>query len=115
MTRLEREAAKRGVVIPTEKTLAKYGFAAPDGWLEHLEAAGWTCPVCERFPKSGKFVTDHEHVRGWAGMPDDVRRRYVRGVTCWHCNRYLLAGNIDSARALRVHEYLLRYEARRPA
>ena len=113
MSRLEKKAADLGVVIPQPATLAKYGLDS-EAWLEHLEGAGWKCPVCLRFPSSGRFVTDHEHIRGWSKLPKEERPGFVRGVICWHCNRYLLAGSMDSAKARRVARYLEEYEGRRP-
>lgn len=100
-----------GVILPQPKTLEKYGLTATT-WLEILERQDWVCPICERFPSTGKFVTDHEHVRGWSKMPDEERARYVRGVTCWWCNRYVLASHISIIRAYRIAAYLEAFEIR---
>lgn len=116
MTRLKRlqaEANKRGVVQPSPVTLGKYGWTLED-WLGQLEGNRWRCPICLRAPRTGKYVTDHEHVRGWAKMPDEERKLYVRGLTCWSCNRYLLARDISVATAHNVVCYLETYAARRP-
>lgn len=113
MTRLEREAERRGVVVPTDATLRKYGFDR-NAWLSMLAGQGWVCGVCGRFPSTGKFVTDHEHVRGWSKMSDEDRARYVRGLTCWYDNRYLLAGKVTPETARAVLDYVTRYERRRP-
>jgi hypothetical protein len=110
---LTREAIERGVKIPTPKTFDKYGWTLLD-WLQTLAEQDWRCPICDKAPPSGKYVTDHEHVRGWAAMPDEQRRLYVRGLTCWTCNRYLLARSISIETAERVALYLRRYAARRP-
>lgn len=107
------EAERRGVKVPTPPTIAKYGWTLLD-WLQQLAEQEWTCPICARFPSSGRFVTDHEHVRGWAKMPDETRRLYIRGLCCWTCNRYLLARDISIETAERVALYLRRYSARRP-
>lgn len=111
--RLEREADRRGVVVPQDATLRKYGLDRTD-WLGLLEDQGWVCGVCGRFPTTGKFVTDHEHVRGWKAMSDEDRARYVRGLTCWYDNRYLLAGKVTPETARQVLAYVERYEERRP-
>lgn len=114
MTPREEYAAELGVVLPSKPTTDKYGWDT-DAWLEMLDAQGWICPVCERFPRTGKFVTDHEHVPGWVRMPSAQRALYVRGLTCWTCNRYLLARGISVEVARNVAEYLERYNDRRPA
>lgn len=110
---LEAEAAARGVKVTSDTTLAKYGLDRV-AWLTILAEQGWQCPICETVPSTGKYVVDHEHVRGWAKMPDETRALYVRGVTCWTCNRYLLARGISVETAQRVAKYLRRYSARRP-
>lgn len=111
---LEREAKRRGVMVVSDATCAKYGGTRLL-WLRMLARQGWRCPVCTRVPKNGRFVTDHEHVRGWKNLPDDERWRYVRGITCWTCNRYLLARDISVDVARNVVKYLTAYERRRDA
>lgn len=113
LAQLRKEAKRRGVVLPHPTTLAKYGWDL-HSWLTMLAGQGWVCPLCGRAPANGKFVTDHEHVRGWTRMPPEVRRLYVRGITCWIDNRYLLAGKMDRQRAENAVEYFRRYERRRP-
>lgn len=113
LQRLKREASKRSIILPSPVTVAKYGWALED-WLGMLEAQGWACGVCRMETQTGKYVTDHEHVKGWAQMPDAERRLYVRGLTCWFCNRYLLARGISVERALSVANYLETYAERRP-
>lgn len=113
LKRLTLEAAKRGVVLPASTTTARYGWTLVD-WLSMLESQGWVCPICGRAPRTGKYVTDHEHVRGWKNMPDEERALYIRGLTCWVDNRYLLARGISVQVALNVADYLQRFEDRRP-
>lgn len=47
-------------------------------------------------------------------MPPELRRLYVRGLTCWTDNRYLLARGISIEVAENVAQYLRNFEARRP-
>ena len=111
--RFERQATQRGIRLPHPSTLAKYGWSI-DEWVAQLKRQAWVCPICNKLPGTGKFVTDHEHVRGWHQMPDDERKLYIRGLTCWTCNRYLLARGISIASAQNIAEYLREYEARKP-
>lgn len=110
---LTAEAERRGVRISVDSTLQKYGLTRLE-WLTMLADSGWACPICRRASSSGRYVIDHEHVRGWDAMPDEQRVLYVRGITCWTCNRYLLARDISVETAERIALYLRRYEARRP-
>lgn len=113
MTTLRKQAEARGIRIPAPATVAKYGWTERE-WLQMLADQGWECPICEKAPRTGRFVTDHEHVPGWSKMPDEERKQYVRGITCWTCNRYLLARGISAKVARNVARYLDTYSARRP-
>lgn len=113
MRDLHRRAQELGVVLPTYGTLAKYGWELHE-WLAMLDSQGWVCPICERMPSTGKFVTDHFHEPGWAAMPPQERKKYIRGLTCWSDNRYLLGRGITSERAENVLRYLRDFEERRP-
>lgn len=126
---LLEKAEELGITIPTNATLDKYGFGQlPDcyttdrvgDWLMMLENQGWGCGVCGKIPtpnkKTGKvrFVTDHEHVKGWVIAPPGVRRSFVRGITCWFCNHAYLGRGITVEKAAGVLNYLKRYQKRRP-
>jgi len=92
-----------------------------DEWLALLDAQGGVCGVCGKLPnpskKDGKIrmVTDHEHVRGWASLPPERRKLYVRGLTDWFCNAHYLGRGITVAKAEGVVRYLKAYADRRPA
>lgn len=98
---------------PKPKTLAKYGLSAED-FRALLQAQGGVCYVCKKAPESGRLHIDHEHVRGWAKLPDERRRLYVRGLLCHWCNRSYVGRCITIEKAARVVEYLQRYAVRRP-
>ena len=110
---LVKEATRRGILVPLPKTLEKYGLDMLL-WLRILEGQGWACGVCGNMPPSGKLVTDHEHVKGWAKLPPEERRRYVRGLVCWIANHYWLGRGMDDRRAQGVVDYLKAYARRRP-
>jgi hypothetical protein len=101
------------LIVPSVTTLRKYGLDEVT-WRHILQAQGGVCGVCGKFPSTGRFVTDHEHRRGWKHMPPEERLRYVRGVTCWYCNHAYLGRGITLAKAEGVVRYLSAYEARKP-
>ncbi len=113
LARLQLAAKQRGVHVVTEKTAAKYGLTLTE-WLYLLEAQGWACAVCRR-SKGITMNTDHEHVRGWAKMPPEQKRRYVRGVLCTHCNYRVVHSRLTAREAQRIADYLRLYEERRGA
>ena len=113
LTRLDEEAARRGIKVPTQATLKKYGLTAFD-WLTLLEEQSWVCPIMGTTPTTGRFVIDHEHVPGWKGMAPEDRKKYVRGLVSWYANHAYLGRGISVERAANVVAFLTRYEMRRP-
>jgi hypothetical protein len=92
---------------PSTATLKKYG----------LNAAQWNalphqaCAICDRpFIKLKGFI-DHEHVKGFSKMPAAEKRRYVRGVLCYWCNRFRVAKNNYSS-IMAIKGYLEKYHGR---
>jgi hypothetical protein len=110
---LDAEAARRGIKVPSQATLKKYGLSAED-WLTILEEQSWVCPIMGTVPSTGRFVIDHEHVVGWSGMPPEERKKYVRGIVSWYANHAYLGRGISVERAANVLQFLTRYETRRP-
>ena len=115
---LTMEAFHRGITPPAAQTLATYGLTQ-DEWVGLLKAQGWACPICLQGndrPKTGKkalWNTDHEHVPGWAKMPPEKRKTYVRGILCYYCNHRRVNSKMASDEAQRIADYLQRYEERR--
>lgn len=98
---------------PSAKTLLKYGLSV-DEWRAKLAAQGNVCAVCKTVPKTGRFVTDHEHVKDWKKMPDEERKLYVRGILCYWCNRCYVGRGITIAKAQNVVAYLQHFDSVRP-
>lgn len=97
--------------VPSKATLRKYGLDA-QAWLAILEAQGWVCAICKRVPKNGQYRTDHFHAKGWKKMKPENRRKYVRGLTCWWCNKTYLGRGITESRAMNVVLYLRAFSAK---
>jgi len=51
-------------------------------------------------------------VEGWANMPPEKRKIYVRGLVCFFCNRYYLAKAINQDKARNIVRYLDNYALR---
>ncbi len=101
-------------MVPSLQTLRKYGWSAPE-WLDRFRIQGGVCPVCKRGPDDGvKFVIDHEHVRHWKHQPPEVRKRYIRGILCSHCNYRLLPHTMTAKKAFAIAHYLAEHDLKRP-
>ena len=101
------------VRVPTLGTLRKYGLTA-DEWRDLLRAQGDVCAICERFPLSGRWVTDHEHVKKWKKLAPAIRKLYVRGIICPFCNSHVVGRFVTWEKALNVVKYFRAYRKRRP-
>lgn len=97
--------------LPRAATLRRYGLTVED-WLEILNRQGGVCAVCGKTPRTGRFNTDHDHVRGWKRMPPERRKLHVRGLLCHFCNHYYMGRCITVAKAEAVAEYLRQHQQR---
>lgn len=106
-------------LIPSIRTLDKYGLTKED-FLEILESQGGECPICHKVPTPSKrdgkirFVIDHYHAKGYAKLPPEKRKAYVRGLVCWYDNRYFLSKGITAEKAKNIITYLKEFERRKP-
>lgn len=100
------------IQTPKDATLRRYGLTKLE-WTAIGVRQGWVCKVCHRFPKNGRFVIDHEHVKGWRFLPPAERKLYVRGLLCVFCNHYNLPRGISEERAYSIYLYLKEYNERR--
>lgn len=96
------------VVVPSEKTLSKYGLTE-DEWINILRSQNFKCPICEKEPDSGYFVTDHEHVPKWKAMLPEIRKTFVRGITCWWCNKNIIGRSVTERKLCKAIDYFRRY------
>jgi hypothetical protein len=98
--------------IPSKATLKKYGLSEQE-WTDILHNQGDVCPICKKVPSTGRWVTDHFHVKGFKKMKPEDKKKYVRGVTCWFCNRNYLAKGITIEKAENIVKYLKAHESRK--
>jgi DNA-directed RNA polymerase subunit RPC12/RpoP len=84
-----------------------YGLTKKE-WLAIFAKQGNKCPICGGQNK--KWVTDHEHVRGWKLMPPSERKKYVRGILCTWCNFRVVRIGITIYKLENALNYLKAYE-----
>lgn len=100
------------IKIPAQKTLDKYGLSEEE-WLAILHRQGDVCVICGIQPSTGRFYTDHEHIKGWKNMPPEERKKYVRGILCYIDNLKILTRGVSIQRLRSAADYLERYETRK--
>ena len=88
-----------------------YGIT-PEEYDEILAFQGGVCAICQKEPVGRHFDVDHEHVRGYKAMIPEHKRRYVRGIACWSCNKFRINGH-DVQSAAAVLAYLRNPPARK--
>ena len=91
--------------MPTQKTLDKYGLTLAD-WEALYNRHNGACWICGKAPSTGRLNIDHAHVKGWAKMPPQERKKYVRGLLCFVCNHRLLTRGVTIKRLQAAIEYL---------
>lgn len=99
---------------PTLRTLQKYGLNQ-EGWLAILKRQGGKCAICRKGEDGTLWNIDHEHAPGWTNMSDEDRARHVRGILCFHCNKYKAPSRMTKDEAQRLSRYISNYERRRDA
>lgn len=94
---------------PSPTTLRRYGLSLEE-WNEIADRQNRVCAVCHKLPgKRGILNIDHHHVRGWAKMEPEQRKRYVRGLLCYTDNSVFLRKGASPERLRSAAEYLERY------
>ncbi len=99
--------------IPSTKTLLKYGLT----WLardfqEIARGQGNVCAVCKRLPESRRLFIDHEHVKGYAKLPPEQKRKHIRGLLCYVCNKFFAMRGMTEEKARHLVKYLASYAER---
>lgn len=98
--------------MPSQVTLKKYGLTLEE-WQAILDRQNNVCPVCNKAPSTGRWIVDHEHVRGWKTMPPEQRKQHVRGILCWLDNNRLLTRGVTIERLENAARYLREYEEKK--
>ena len=98
----------------TKQTLNKYGLTEKE-WQVLYDKYGGACHLCRK-----KYITakrnlhiDHEHVPGWKNLPPDERKKHIRGLTCYTCNRFRLTRGTTLETAKKMVTYFKNYEKKK--
>ncbi len=75
-------------------------------------AQGMVCGVCGRLPASLRLNVDHEHVKGYAKLPPEQKRKHIRGLLCYVCNKFFAMRGMTAEKACRLARYLIKYSER---
>jgi hypothetical protein len=96
------------IKLPTPTTLKKYGLSAEEYCQIYTEQGG-LCPICQN-PLDKRTNIDHFHIKGWKRMPAEQKKKYVRGILCWTCNRLIVGRGVNLIRLRAATLYLERFE-----
>lgn len=111
LAKLEKLAEENGITrIPIQKTLNIYGLTRYE-WLHMLHSQGWACGCCRK--RQQLWNIDHYHKRGWKKLPPEERKKWVRGILCWHCNKTIVGSQLSAADGKNIHHYLRQWEIRK--
>ena len=114
---MARVLVRCDVRVPSPATLKKYGLTVGE-WMTLYNRYGGRCHICKReqSPEAKRaFHTDHEHISGWSKMPPDERKKFVRGILCFTCNKFRMTKGTTLETARGMVEYLEEYESKRTA
>jgi hypothetical protein len=96
-------------LIPLKATLDKYGLSE-DEWVEIFKQQGEVCPICKKESKTGRYVVDHAHVKGYKKMSPEQRKFYIRGILCWWDNKQIVGRGITIEKLQNAIDYLKKAE-----
>ena len=106
------EGKRYEIKEPRPATLKKYGLSLNE-WKNILAEQGYRCPICKNVLYKTTNI-DHFHAKGWVNMPDERRKSYIRGVTCWYCNKNAIYKGVTIEKACNLVDYLVDFEKRMP-
>lgn len=97
--------------LPTTATLKKYGLTSLE-WLQLYNSHMGRCGICGRSFEGIRVNIDHVHVRGWKKMAPEERKRHIRGLLCYNCNKFMVMRGITSEKLYKGWQYMRAFETR---
>ena len=67
------------------------------------------CALCGNPPKNVSLHVDHVHVVGFKKLPPEEKRKFIRGILCFRCNKFKV-GRLDYEWSKKITDYLEKYE-----
>jgi hypothetical protein len=67
------------------------------------------CALCGAFPKTNSLHVDHNHVVGFKKLPVEKKKKHVRGILCFKCNKFRV-GRLNLEWADKIADYLRKYD-----
>ena len=92
--------------VKNRRLMHTYGITIEE-WNDMYDKQLGLCACCGKKLKNPHI--DHEHLPGYSTMPPEQKRKYIRGLVCMPCNRFLICKN-NWQTIQDVYEYLERYE-----
>jgi len=104
--------------LPSKATLKKYGLSEQE-WIVLYNKHDGRCYICgvpfdgsDRGGKERLACVDHEHVNGFKKMSPEDKKKHLRGMLCYQCNRLVAQKSNTINKMYKAIEYLERYESR---
>ena len=72
-------------IAKSNRLLHTYGLSHEE-WDDMFRAQEGVCWICRTLPKSGILCVDHRHVPKYKKLPQEEKRKEVRGLLCFSCN-----------------------------
>lgn len=96
---------------PLQETLDKYGLSLADWWKMAKDQDN-KCQICKKTPGTGRFNIDHKHVSRWKHKPPEERKKWVRALLCWTCNRLVVGRGVTIEKLASAQLYLEVFNAK---
>jgi hypothetical protein len=76
--------------------LSRYGINCEEYEKMFTEQSG-CCAICGRHQSvlTTTLAVDHYHIRNFKKFPPEEKKKYIRGLLCFRCNRGIFAENPD--------------------
>jgi superfamily II helicase len=76
--------------------LKMYGISFSE-YEAMLSSQNHSCAICGKHEShfSMKLAVDHYHIRNFKKFPPEEKKKYIRGLLCFRCNRGIFAENPD--------------------
>lgn len=89
--------------------LEHYGIDE-DEYNRMLKTQGGVCKICGHPKKTRNLAVDHKHQLNFKKMKNSEKRKYLRGILCWKCNKGLELFNDNPQHLQNASQYLIDWQ-----